>query len=265
MATLQRFATDDLGSSHQALLSHHLPAALWLPGTISLDVDGIILDGNLLAAELASWTEIWLSSQASEDIANVVGSIDTSSECRVPAVQKTLDNFGTGQVDVLNRWLESTLVGVQKVELDRDTWVWTIEIGACAHDDDTGEVNEVVNGGTEKGGKGCIVFLSSHAVNSGAISKEGSCILECFTEKSSRIVDIGGGSVAGDDSRSVGGSCIDLIARVARSIVGTVGNGFSRVVEGGFLSESNSEVTEWLVDLEDFGPVDVAWVLIRSI
>lgn len=77
------------------------------------------------------------------------------------------------------------MVGVQEVVFDAGAWVWTIKIRGGTHNDDTGEVDDLEEGGTEKGAEGSVVLLSGHAVDSGPVGEEAGGIFERFTEECS--------------------------------------------------------------------------------
>lgn len=68
-----------------------------------------------LAVEDAAKTKVGLSTEGAKDVANVVGRLNASSKGAVPAGENSPDDLNTGQVDVLNRGSETTLVVDQQV------------------------------------------------------------------------------------------------------------------------------------------------------
>lgn len=78
--------------------------------------------------------KVGIASQCAEDVANVVGGLDPLSERGVPPTKDAADNFDAGTVDVLDRWLEATLMGVEQVRGRSLARPRAIEVGGGAHD-----------------------------------------------------------------------------------------------------------------------------------
>lgn len=68
-----------------------------------------------LAVEDAAKAKVGLSTEGAKDVANVVGRLNASSKGAVPAGENSPDDLDTGQVNVLNRGSEATLVVDQQM------------------------------------------------------------------------------------------------------------------------------------------------------
>ena len=104
-----------------------------------------LLQNHRVIVECAARAEVWLASQGSKNIANVVRRIDSFCESRIPFIKYTFHNLYTCKVDIVDGWVKAALVGVEEVDRIRLARVGAIKIGSGTHYYDTAEIGKVVN------------------------------------------------------------------------------------------------------------------------
>ena len=216
-----------------------------------------------IARDFGSKAKVWLATESAEDVANVVGGVHTLGKSAVPAVKNSLDDLDTSEVKVVDGGLESTLHRrLEQVVCGGTTEERTVEVRSSSHNDDSAEVDELLNGGAQESSKGCVVFLSGRAVVASAVGDQSGEVIESLSEETTRVVDVRGSDIALDNTGTSGRSTSGV--NVVVGVQGAVCNCGITVVESGLTSEVCSNLLQVLVDLEDLGAVDVERVLRRA-
>lgn len=145
---------------------------------------------NRVIEEYRSRAKVRFSTKSTKDIANIVCGIDTVSESRVPAMHDSLDNLDTSEVNILDRRIKRSRLGIEEVFLGGLAGVRAVKVGDCAHDDDAAEIYEAVDGGAEEGLECGVVFLGRGAVFAGAVGEEVGVVVEFVAEVGAAEVDV---------------------------------------------------------------------------
>lgn len=207
---------------------------------------------------LATRAKVRGTTKGTEDVTNVVLGLNTVSKGGVPSLENTLNNLDTGHVEVLERRLKATLVRVEQVVSGGSAGVGTVKVRGGAHDDDAGEVGQLVGRGAEEDFQGGVILLGAGAVVAGSVGQDLGGVLESGAEDVAAVVDIGGSDVALDNAR---GKASGLELSAGSLVVSTVGLGGGGVGEVGLAGEVGSDGAQVGVDLEDLGSVDAGRVL----
>jgi hypothetical protein len=208
---------------------------------------------------LASRTKVWNTTQRTEDIANVVVGLNTSSKSSVPPVQNTLHDLDTSNIEVLNSRLECALLrGLEQIVGRRCTGVGPFEVRRSAHHDDAGEIGQLVDRGSEQDLEGGVILLCGCAIVARSISQHLGGVFKHGAEDIAAVVHVGGGDIALNNTRGQGGS---LVFPTGSLVAGAVGLGSGRVRQVCLAREIGGNCAKVGVQLEDLCPVDAGRVL----
>ena len=196
------------------------------------------------------------AAQTPKNIPNIIRRRHPLRKRLIPPVQNPLHHLHPRQINILNRRLKAPLVRIEEIVRRRLALVLPVEIRRRAHDDDAAEIREVVDGAAEQRFERGVVFLRRGAIQAAAVGEERGRVLERARQDGAAVVDVRGGDVAGDDAGSGGPRGVSR----CQGVVGAVGDGGGRVVEGRRLREADGDVSQGFVDFEDFGAVDALGV-----
>ncbi|KAH3660214.1 hypothetical protein OGAPHI_007419 [Ogataea philodendri] len=194
--------------------------------------------------------------QRAEKVTNVVGwSVDGSVLVQVPVVKNVLNEWLTGNNQVLDSDFASTLADLgEEVNGLIGVEVGVGEIGSRSHHNDSAKVNQAVLGSSHQSLQSGIVLLLGSAVGSGSVGQQVGVVGKRLVKVLSEPVVVGSQGITCNGSwGSVSWSVIVLDSELL------VGLSSVQQVDG--LSQFQSSISEILVDLENFGSVDLGWVL----
>ena len=163
----------------------------------------------------------------------------------MPLFQYPLHHFDPGEVDVFKRGLKTPRI-TEQISCGSLAGKRAIKIRGRAHDDNTAEVDKMVDGATEERFKRGVILLLCGAIYARSICEKLGGVFKSLAKDSAAEIDVRCCRVARNNPRrltsgGVGRGC---------SIVSAVSFGGGRVVQLCGFGEFDCNVAESLIDLE---------------
>jgi hypothetical protein len=211
----------------------------------------------LLATKDAPWTEVRVPSERSEDVPHVVRCLDALREPLVPLAADAVHDLRANDAEILDGRVEAVQPEEEVVcgALARER---PVEVGRGAHHDHAGEVDEPGQGTAEERLERAVVLLLRRAVHARAVGEQLRRVFECLAEERPGPEVVGRRRVACNDRRRsrTGGERRDI------GVVRPIGSRGVVVEELYSLHHLDDRFAEGVVDLDDFGTVDIRRVLV---